>query len=140
LKNTCQSALSEPFAKTSIRFGPHATAAGSEVKFPPRDSQLALQPLVTSHDLWYRDEFVPTTNTSSRPELHEDTAGPAFAWSVPPSDSHPDQPFVLNAMWYSEASWPRANTSMTPFAREIAAGDEVIVPPRDSQRVHPAAS
>jgi hypothetical protein len=82
----CHSALSVPRTKTSMRSAPQETAAGSEVRTPPRDSQPLQPPL---NHLCHNALSVPRTNTSRRPDDHEHALGPDV--STPPRDSQPLQ-------------------------------------------------
>src|SRR6266851_5497578 len=71
----CQSALSVPFPKMSIRFAVEETTPGSDVIMPPSESQ-PLHTIPPDDHLCHTAPSVPRTNTSSRPEAHEATDGP----------------------------------------------------------------
>src|SRR3954468_13094301 len=92
----------------------------------------SLQP--PSKERWKIVLSVPRANTSSRPELRDETAGPKF--SAPPSDSQLLQPPFLNHLCHSARSVPRAKTSILPAPQDTAAGGEVRVPPSVCQSLH----
>src|SRR4051794_3671122 len=92
----------------------------------------SLQP--PSKERWKIVLSVPRANTSRRPELRDETAGPKF--SAPPSDSQPLQPPSLNHLCQRARSVPRTNTSILPLPQETAAGGEVRLPPSACQSLH----
>src|SRR3989442_169339 len=83
LYQRCQSALSAPRTKTSIRSVPQETATGSEASTPPSDSQL--HQVLWLYHLWISELLGPRAKTSSRPGPQDETPGPEVM--VPPSDS-----------------------------------------------------
>src|SRR5207244_3556575 len=89
----CQSWLSVPRTKVSIRPGAHDTAPGSPPSTPPSDAQ-PLQPLL--YHLCPRQPSATRAKTSSRPLAQEATAGPD---DMPPwSASHANHDDRLNAL------------------------------------------
>ena len=117
-----------------MRFGPHDTAAGSDISTPPSDSQPLQLP---SNHLCHSALSVPRTNTSRRFDPHEATAGPDI--STPPSDSQPLQ-LPSNHLCHSALSVPRTKRSSRFGPHDTASGSDVNVPPRDPQPLQPLLS
>jgi hypothetical protein len=88
------------------------------------------QPL--SYHRCHRALSVPATNTSRRPDAHDDTPGDEV--NTPPRLSQSLQPLSYH-LCQSALSVPRANTSSLPGAHEVAPGPELRTPPRLSQSI-----
>src|SRR5439155_550748 len=130
----CHNAPPGPAAKTSMRPGPHDTAAGPAVSEPPSDSQGNQPPL---YQRCQRRLSVPRTKTSRRPLAQDVTVGASAR--TPPSDSHALQ-LPEYQRCQSAASPPRTKTSRRPFDQETAAGSAARMPPSDSQALQVPAS
>src|SRR6267143_973436 len=82
-----QIALSVPRTITSIRFAPHETVAGSDVKKPPRPSHPFHR--LPSHNLCQSWLSAPRTKASMRFALQE--TAPGLEVRYPPCELHPLQ-------------------------------------------------
>ena len=126
-----QTAPSPPRTKTPIWLPVVAVAAGAEVSFPPRVCQPDHEPPV--NHLCHRAPSVPfykDVETTSAP-------GAGRCCGIDrnlPADRVPAVtrvPLLVVLSDQTAPSLPRAKTSIWPLLFNVAAGADVIIPPRD---------
>ena len=132
-----QRAPSLPRTTTSITPLLGEVAAGDEVSIPLRDCQPDHD--VPVYHLCQRAPSVPRTKTSRRLPCAE-AAGDVPDGIVPPMEVHVlhEEPPLVVVFSQRALSLPRTTTSITPLLGEVAAGDEVSIPPRDVDADHVA--